>query len=74
MIHFFTLGSISPSILGLEKAIYQINANYMRNPLNFTVLLLLPYNGSYKLGSEFTFFCFTPSIPNSTETLSEMVR
>ena len=39
-INFFTHGSISPSILGLEKAtIYQINANYMRNLQNFTVLL-----------------------------------
>ena len=39
-INFFTLGSISPSISELEKAtIYQIIANYMRNPQNFTVLL-----------------------------------
>ena len=39
-INFFTLGSKSPSILGLEKAtIHQIIANYMRNPQNFAVLL-----------------------------------
>ena len=39
-INFFTLGSISPSILGLEKAtIYQIKANVIRNPQDLTVLL-----------------------------------
>ena len=38
--NFFTHGSISPSILGLEKAtIYQIIANYMRNLNNLTILL-----------------------------------
>ena len=41
-INFFTLGSICPSILGLEKAkIYQINGNYMRNPQNFAFYVLL---------------------------------
>ena len=39
-VHFFTFGSISPSIVKLQKAtIYQINANVIRIPQRLIVLL-----------------------------------
>ena len=48
---------ISPSIFNIPKTtIYQNFANVMTIPQNLTVLPQLPYNGSYKLASQSTFF------------------